>query len=186
MGIDLGIKVPAVCVTSNNKIKFVGNGRHNKYIRRKFKSKRKALSKAKKIKTLKKMNNKEQRVMQDKDHKYSRSIINFALENNVSVIKLEELTNIRNTTRTSRKNNHNLHNWSFYRLASYIEYKAQLVGIRVEYVDPSYTSQICPSCGNKNKAKDRLYICSCGLTKHRDVIGATNIMSVMHGNSVSA
>ena len=186
MGVDLGIKVPAVCITSTEKVKFIGNGRENKYIRRKFKAKRNALGKAKKLNAIKKINNKEQRIMQDKDHKYSRQIVNFALENNVSTIRLEELTNIRNTTRTSRKNNHSLHNWSFYRLAQFIEYKAQIAGIRVEYVNPSYTSQICPNCGIKNHAKDRKYTCSCGYQNHRDVIGAMNIMSMIHGDSVSA
>lgn len=187
MGVDLGIKVPAVCVTSDNKVKFIGNGRENKYIRRQFKTKRKALGKAKKLNGIKKLNNKEQRIMQDKDHKYSRQIVDFALENNVSIIRLEELSNIRNTTRTSRKNNYSLHSWSFYRLAQFIEYKAQLVGIKVEYVDPKYTSQICPCCGERNKAKDRKYSCSCGYSSHRDLIGARNILSPMiHGNSVSA
>src|SRR5690606_30738753 len=37
MGVDLGIKVPAVAVTSNGKTRFFGNGRQNKYIRRKYK-----------------------------------------------------------------------------------------------------------------------------------------------------
>jgi len=187
MGVDLGIKVPAVCVTSDNKVKFIGNDRENKYIRRYFKTKRKSLGKAKKLGVIKKISDKEQRIMQDKDHKYSRQIVDFALENNVSIIRLEELANIRNTTRTSRKNNHSLHSWSFYRLAQFIEYKAQLVGIKVEYVDPKYTSQICPCCGKKNKAKDRLYTCSCRYTTHRDLVGARNILAPMtHGNSVSA
>ncbi|MFU1798794.1 RNA-guided endonuclease TnpB family protein, partial [Paenibacillus azoreducens] len=30
MGVDLGIKVPAVCVTDEHEVKFVGNGRMNK------------------------------------------------------------------------------------------------------------------------------------------------------------
>ncbi|OON95154.1 MAG: hypothetical protein ATN31_11530 [Candidatus Epulonipiscioides saccharophilum] len=34
MGVDLGIKVPAVCVTTNGKVKFIGNRRENKAIRR--------------------------------------------------------------------------------------------------------------------------------------------------------
>lgn len=34
MGVDLGLKVPAVAVTSNGKTRFFGNGRQNKYIRR--------------------------------------------------------------------------------------------------------------------------------------------------------
>jgi len=125
--------------------------------------------------------------MQDKEHKYSKQIVDFALENIVSIIRLEELANIRNKTRTSRKNNHRLHSWSFYRLAKFIEYKAQLVSIKVEYVDPKYTSQICPCCRKKNKTKDRLYTCSCGYTTHRDLVGARNILAPMtSGNGVSA
>ncbi|MCZ2992118.1 RNA-guided endonuclease TnpB family protein, partial [Acinetobacter baumannii] len=84
--------------------------------------------------------------MQDQDHKVSREIIDFATDNNISVIRLEQLTNIRQTARTSRKNEKNLHTWSFYRLAQFIEYKANLVGIKVEYVNPAYTSQTCPKC----------------------------------------
>ena len=41
MGIDLGIKCPAVAVTSSGKTKFYGNGRQNKQKRRKFAAKRK-------------------------------------------------------------------------------------------------------------------------------------------------
>ncbi len=100
-----------------------------------------------------------------------------AVKNNVSVIRLEKLTNIRNAARTSRKNEKNLHTWSFYRLMKYIEYKAKLEGIKVEYVNPEYTSQKCPYCGTLNKARDRKYICkSCGYTTHRDRLGAINVM----------
>ena len=93
----------------------------------------------------------------------------------LSVIKLERLQNIRSTTRTSRKNNHSLHTWSFYRLATFIEYKTKLAGIEVEYVDPAYTSQICPICGRIQHAKDRNYICRCGFHTHRNLLGAINI-----------
>ena len=177
MGVDLGLKVPAVAVTSNGKTKFFGNGRQNKYIRRKYKSLRQKLSKAKKLKKIKQIGKKEQRWMKDQDHKISRQIVNFAVKNNVSVIRLENLKNIRNTTRTSRKNEKNLHTWSFYRLTKYIEYKAKLEGIKVEYVNPEHTSQKCPHCGILNKARDRRYICkSCGYTTHRDRLGAMNII----------
>ena len=109
MGVDLGILCPAVCYTDSGKVKFVGNGRKNKFIRRWFKAKRKKLGKAKKLKAIRKLHNKEQRIMRDIDHKLSREIINFAVQNNVGTIKLEKLANIRRTTRTSRKNNHSLH-----------------------------------------------------------------------------
>ena len=41
--------------------------------------------------------------MQDQDHKVSREIVDFATDNTISVIRLEQLTNIRQTARTSRK-----------------------------------------------------------------------------------
>ncbi|MGD6819220.1 transposase, partial [Metabacillus sp. 113a] len=60
-------------------------------------------------------------------------------------------------------------------LSHFIEYKANLVGIKVEYVNPAYSSQTCPKCSKKNKAIDRKYTCQCGFEKHRDVVGAMNI-----------
>lgn len=162
MGVDLGIKCPAVSYTVNGKVKFYGNGRKNKYIRRKYKYLRKKLQKAKKIKAVKGINDKEQRVMKDIDHKISHEIVDYAIKNHVKEIKIEQLQNIRETTRTSRKNNHSLHTWSFYRLAQFIEYKAKKAGISVEYVNPAYTSQKCPKYGKMHHAKDRLYHCDCG------------------------
>ena len=188
LGVDLGLKVPAVASTDGDKARFFGNGRENKCMKRKFRARRKELGQKKKQNAIKKLNNQEQRWMRDKDHKISRAIVSFAKENHVSVIRLERLANIRQTARTSRKNNKNLHTWSFYRLATFIEYKANLDGIKVEYVNPAYTSQTCPSCGKRNKAKDRTYLCPCGFKKHRDLVGAMNIRyaPVVDGNSQSA
>ena len=121
------------------------------------------------------IDNKEQRIMKDIDHKLSHDIVATAVAHNVKTIKLEQLQNIRSTTRTSRKNNRSLHNWSFYRLVQYIKYKAKLAGIEVLYVNPAYTSQRCPVCGDVHHANDRNYVCECGYHIHRDVLGATNI-----------
>lgn len=175
MGVDLGIKCPAVSYISDGSVKFYGNGRKNKYIRRHYKYLRKKLQKSKHIDAVKRINDKEQRIMKDIDHKLSHDIVEIAVSHNVKTIKLERLANIRSTTRTSRKNNHSLHNWSFYRLAQFIEYKAKLAGIAVEYVNPAYTSQKCPVCGNVHHANDRNYACKCGFHIHRDILGAMNI-----------
>lgn len=175
MGIDLGIKCPAVSYISDGSVKFYGNGRKNKYMRRHYKYLRRKLDKAKKPKAIKRINNKEQRIMKDIDHKLSHDIVETAVFHNVKVIKLERLANIRSTTRTSRKNNPSLHTWSFYRLAQFIEYKAKLAGIKVEFVNPAYTSQRCPICGHVHHANDRNYTCSCGFHIHRDLLGAMNI-----------
>lgn len=175
MGVDLGIKCPAVSYISDGSVKFYGNGRKNKYMRRHYKHLRKKLQKAKHLEAVERINNKEQRIMKDIDHKLSHDIIETAVAHNVKTIKLERLANIRSTTRTSRKNNHSLHTWSFYRLAQYIEYKAKLAGIVVEYVNPAYTSQTCPVCGHIHHANDRNYVCKCGFHIHRDLLGAMNI-----------
>ncbi|MGO0063357.1 RNA-guided endonuclease InsQ/TnpB family protein [Brevibacillus fluminis] len=188
MGIDLGLKVPAVAVTSTGKTRFFGNGRQNKYIRRKYQQRRRKLGKLKKLSAIRKLGNKEQRWMKDQNHKISRQIVNTAIQEGVSIIKLERLKNIRKTARTSRKNARNLHSWTFYQLQQFISYKANLSGIQVVEVNPAYTSQSCPACREKNKAKDRRYECSCGFKTHRDRVGAINIMRqpVADGNSLSA
>lgn len=188
MGVDLGIKCPAVSYCSDGKIKFYGNGRKNKYMRRHYAYLRKKLQTSKKMKAVKRIKDKEQRIMRDIDHKISRDIVKEAVAHNIKVIKLEQLSNIRSTTRKSRKNNHSLHTWSFYRLAQFIEYKAKLAGISVEYVNPAYTSQRCPVCGSIHHASDRHYECECGYRQHRDVVGAINICSSTEvvGNRLSA
>ncbi|MBP1991851.1 RNA-guided endonuclease InsQ/TnpB family protein [Paenibacillus eucommiae] len=188
MGIDLGLKVPAVIVTSTGKTQFAGNGRQNKFMRRKYQVRRRKMGKQKKISAIRKQQNKEHRYMMDQNHKISRKIVNTAIEQQVSVIKIEKLTNIRQATRTSRKNAKHLHNWTFHQLLLFIAYKAALAGIRVVEVNPAYTSQTCPACAKRNKARDRMYQCSCGFHAHRDRVGAINIMRQpgIDGNSLSA
>lgn len=188
MGVDLGIKCPAVSYCSDGSVKFYGNGRKNKYIRRHYAYLRKSLQTSKKMKAVECIGNKEHRIMKDIDHKISRSIVDTAVKHHVKIIKLEQFQNIRSATRTSRKNNHSLHNWSFYRLAQFIEYKARLAGISVEYVNPAYTSQKCPVCGSVHHANDRHYECECGFHIHRDLLGAMNICSSTEvvGNRLSA
>ena len=187
MGVDLGILCPAVVVHEDGRTRFIGNGRQNRFVRRKHHARRKKLGKAKKLNAIRKSEDKEQRWMRDRDHKISRAIIDEAIANGVGIIKLETLSGIRSKTRKSLKNksrsksrkyNRSLSSWSFYRLASYIEYKARLAGIEVQYIDPAYTSQICPHCGCIHKAEGRNYICPhCGYRGHRDRVGAVNILA---------
>lgn len=189
IGIDLGILVPAVgVVASTGKTKFFGNGRSNKYLRRKYKELRKTLGKAKKLNAIKRINDKESRIMKDINHKISKEIVNFAVENNCGTINLENLSDIRQTSRTRGKNKQSLHSWTFYQLASFVEYKAYNLGIKVIYINPKYTSQECPICHTNNKTNTREYKCTCGYKTHRDRLGALNIAqkSNLDGKSLSA
>ncbi len=182
MGIDLGIKVPAVAFVAGKGTRFFGNGRDQRHMRRRFYSRRKKLQKARKTRAVKKSRGKEARWMKNINHQLSREMVNHAHEQGVGTIKVEALAGIRKgTTRTSggakaRKNNRMKHSWSFYQLTLFITYKAERLGIQVEQVDPAYTSQQCPACGARNKAQDRMYVCAeCGWHGHRDSVGAINI-----------
>ncbi|MDT2193271.1 transposase [Paenibacillus larvae] len=126
--------------------------------------------------------------MKDQNHKISRQIVDTAIQENVSIIKLERLENIRKTARTSRKNAKNLHSWTFYQLQQFISYKANLVGIKIVEVNPAYTSSNMSCLCGEEQRKDRGYDRSCGFNAHRDRVGAINIMNqpVADGNSLSA
>ena len=176
LGVDLGILCPAVgVIASTGKTKFFGNGRYNKYLRRKYKELRRTLGKAKELNAIKRIKDKESRIMRDINHKISRSIVNFAVKNNCKAINLESLSGIRQTSKAGSKTKANLHSWTFFELSTFIEYKAYELGIKVNFIDPKYTSQECPDCGARNKVNSRNYKCSCGYKTHRDRLGALNI-----------
>ncbi len=174
MGIDLGIKVPAVTYVSGQSIRFYGNGRYQRMMHRRFYSRRKTLHKAKKTRAIRKSKGKEAWWMKNINHQLSRQIVNHAKAQGVGTIKVESLAGVRKGTTstsrgaTARKNNRMKNSWSFYQLTMFITYKAERLGIKVEQVDPA--------CGARNKAQDRTYVCAdCGWHGHRDGVGAINI-----------
>ncbi|MBD3228401.1 MAG: IS200/IS605 family element transposase accessory protein TnpB [Candidatus Lokiarchaeota archaeon] len=73
-----------------------------------------------------------------------------------------------------------LNSWSYYQLQQFIEYKALERGIPVVYVDPKYTSQICPKCGhkeknNRNRKIHRFKCNKCGYETNDDRSASMNI-----------
>ena len=80
--------------------------------------------------------------MTDFNHCISKKIVKFAVESGVSVIVLEDLTEIRDGTNNNLSNKQKyIHNsWAFYQLQQFIEYKAKSSGIITEYVNREYTS----------------------------------------------
>lgn len=104
LGVDLGILCPAVAVVaSTGKTKFFGNGRQNKYLRRKYKALRRTLGRVKKVEAIRSLNNKESRIMRDINHKLSRDIVQYALDQNCGTINLEQLSGIRRTSKNRGK-----------------------------------------------------------------------------------
>jgi IS605 OrfB family transposase len=195
MGIDLGVKVPAVAHVVRKGHRFFGSGRYQRAMRRQFYSRRKKHQKAKKVRAVRKSEGKERRWMRDINHKLSHQIVSHAHQQGVGIIRMEKLAGIRQcTARKSggakvRKNNRMMATWTFHQLATFIAYKAERVGIAVEWVDPAHTSQMCPACFELNGADDRHYVCThCGWRGHRDAVGAINISRGPgpHGHSAGA
>ena len=73
--------------------------------------------------------------------------------------------------------NQKLSQWQFGLILAYLTYKLLAVGISLEKIDESYTSQQCPCCGRRKKTSTRNYSCKCGYREHRDIHGAKNILS---------
>ena len=127
---------------------------------------------------------KEKRIMKDLDHKISRKIVNYALKEQLKIV-VENLTNIRTGARRgkgSRTGNRFVNSWSFYRLQSFIEYKAKELGIPFEKINPHYTSQECSYCGNLGTRERESFICKNKRCKkgykrkrHADINAAFNI-----------
>lgn len=182
MGVDVGINYLAVASTTDKKCKFFAGG-EIKNLRNQYKSMRKRLQSkgtlsAKRV--LKHISGKEQRLMRDVNHKISKEIVKFAIENKVSVIGLEDLNGIKEATvnKVSKKRRYTHSSWAYHQLQTFIEYKAREMGIITHFVDPSFTSQTCIRCNhisknNRNKLKFRCE--KCGYENNADLNGAMNI-----------
>jgi len=150
-------------------------GKKAEHIHKKYKSIRKNLQKQKKYKLLKKIENRESRIIKDLNHKISRKIIDIAEENKCN-IKLENLKGIRRSAKVRRSFKYALNSWSFYQLQQFIEYKAKQQGLVVLYIAPEYTSKSCSRCGHIGNRNDKIFKCPhCGHVDHADAQAAFNI-----------
>ena len=164
-----------IAVLANPKTgKIMKFGKEALHIHNKYKNIRKQLQEHRKFKLLKKIKNRESRIVKDLNHKIAKEIVEVAKSNNAG-IKLEQLKGIRNNRKHSRKFNHSLHSWSFYQLQTFIQYKAELYGIPLTYVEPKYTSQDCSRCGDRGIRTGKKFVCECGHVDHADANASFNI-----------
>jgi IS605 OrfB family transposase len=92
----------------------------------------------------------------------------------VGKLKLEKIKNLRKGVRTSRF----LNRWTYTEIKSKLEQTCEKLGVQVEYVSPTYTSQRCSSCGwvRSSNRKGKLFKCGqCGFSADSDLNGAKNI-----------
>ncbi len=187
LAVDLGQIHPTTTFDSKGNCKIYNGGKLNSFIRfrnkelgklqnkmsrcKKYSKRWKKLNSAKR-KLLSKSSNKINDVLQ----KYTSFLIGYCIKRQLGTIVIGDIKGIRDNINFDKKSNQNLHSWVFKKLISMIRYKANSVGIKVEYIDESYTSQTCPKCSSKYKPSNRNYKCSnCDFKYHRDGVGAMNI-----------
>lgn len=113
--------------------------------------------------------------IRDGVHKHTTKFVQLCQANEIGTIVLGDLTGIRDNINYGKRANQKLHQWAFGKVTHLITYKAKALGIKVEVIDEAYTSQTCPSCGDRRKPNNRRYTCKCGFQYHRDGVGAINI-----------
>ena len=113
--------------------------------------------------------------IKDALHKQTTKFLKYCQRRGIGTIVLGDLTGIRNRIDYGKRTNQKLHQWAFGKITTLITYKAKVFGIKVVQIDEAYTSQTCPSCGNRKKPTNRTYTCPCGFKYHRDGVGAINI-----------
>jgi putative transposase len=127
---------------------------------------------------LRQVSGKERRRVKHINHETSKGIVEEARRIGAAQIVLENLTHIRDRIRAGRRVRTRLHRWAFRQLQGFVEYKARAVGIRVEYVDPAYTSQRCSACGQLGARLKHRFECSCGLRAHADLNASRNLARI--------
>jgi IS605 OrfB family transposase len=88
-------------------------------------------------------------------HTVTSEAVEYADQFENPVLVLEDLTYIRENMDYGAFMNRRLHGWAFAKMQAQLTYKAAEKGIRVETVNPAYTSKTCHCCGEKGYRPDQ-------------------------------
>ena len=171
IGVDIGERHILAVHEPNSDESMLISGKEARYVRRKFRSLRDSLAEARALRARNRVGDKEHRRIRDLNHSLSKRLVEFAAQFDNPLIRLEDLEGIRDRTGWS-----GVHSWYFDQLHRFITYKAERESIRVESVDPAYTSQNCSRCGERgDRDGDHFRCSSCGYERHADLNAAANI-----------
>ena len=174
MGVDVGENV--IAATSSGRVFDGGKLRHDRdqYLahRRRLQSNGSRSAKQR----LRGISGKERRHVAHVNHCISKAVVAEAVSCRSSEIRLEDLTHIRDRIKAGKRVRARLHRWAWRQLQDFVAYKAQAMGITVNYVNPAYSSQRCSVCHELGKRNKHRFVCThCGHVAHSDINGARNI-----------
>ena len=109
---------------------------------------------------------------------HRKNHINRVLNNlnlvSVNKLRIEKIKNLRRNKRTSRYMSH----WTYTDIFDKLKLTCETLGVQVEEVDPTFTSQRCSECGwtRKRNRKGKKFVCNaCGFTCDADYNASLNI-----------
>ena len=115
MGIDIGLRQLAVASVKTREGQEANrefhSGKEAGFIRKKYRASRRSMGRAKKPEAINALNDKEQRWMTDLSHKISPKLINFEVQEQVGIVIMEALKNIRQTAYSLNRADCNLQSW---------------------------------------------------------------------------
>lgn len=136
---------------------------------------------------LQRLSGRERRFQSWVNHNVSRRIVESAKSLGAS-IAIEDLTGIRDRTNQqprSKAERRRSNSWAFHQLRLFIEYKALGSGVKVNAINPRYTSQVCHQCLHIHTSLDQSYRSGkqfkcghCGWHGDADFNGAMNIKAI--------
>ncbi|MCW4007372.1 MAG: RNA-guided endonuclease TnpB family protein [Candidatus Bathyarchaeota archaeon] len=137
---------------------------------------RRRLGEKKLLKKIKALKGKEKRKVNQQLHIIANQIVSYAMQFPKPIIVMEKLNEIRRNFNKSKNLNRRFHSLPFRKLQTYLEYKANLKGIAVRYVEAKDTSRTCHRCGHVAQVKGRAFKCQkCGMLYNRDLNACVNI-----------
>lgn len=190
VGVDRGQNHLAVAVTPEGRSLFL-SPRQVRHVRRHYAAKRRRLQKAGKHKTVKRLEQKEQRTIRPVNHIIAKELVRFARKHGCG-IRMEDLSGIRQSRRgpaacatripsrqrksTKAKAELNRDFWPYYDLETKTAYKALGASVAFEKVPAAYTSKTCRRCGAIGVRNRHSFRCErCGYQGHADLNAGSNL-----------
>ncbi|MBQ5932044.1 MAG: transposase [Tidjanibacter sp.] len=169
VGVDLGVATPLYAALNDNEYGGMSIGSYDEFnkMRVRMAAQRREMQRnlrhmtngghgrRQKLQALERLEGKERNWVHLQNHLFSKSLVEFALQNEAGVIQMERLAGFGRDKNDEVDEGYKfvLRYWSYFELQTMIEYKAKAAGLEVRYVDPYHTSQTCSYCGHYEKGQ---------------------------------
>jgi transposase, IS605 OrfB family, central region len=173
MGLDLGISKAVYWAVNDSEKRGWIDGREIEEFRRRVQARRKSIERQgkypgsgrighgrkRRLQPISDLQDKEANFRATTNHRYARTVVDEAVRSGCGVIQMEDLTGIDERSVF-------LKNWTYHDFQMKVRDKAAEAGIKVQLVNPRFTSQRCSRCGYIDPAnrQDRAtFVCkACG------------------------